>query len=455
MSKKRIVIFILSAFIFILPFIVSPPKGLSVQGFKALAIFVVCVLWWITGVVPLMITGLLAIVSFPILGIAKSSEIYSYFGNTAVFFLIGSFILASAFMRSRLSKRLSFIFINHFGKNSRSLVLSIQYLATFMAFWVSAYAVIAMMIPIVSEINETICEQKNGQKLATALSFSAMWGSIIGSSLTLLGGARGPLANAILQATTRKSVGFTQWTLATLPIVISVSIVATLILMKITPRDVNVLSGKKILQERVKAMGRITSKEKSVGLVMLFTILAWFFLSSKIGLANIALISVIVLFIFKLTTWHEVEEDVNWGIILMYGGAIVLGYALNHTDVSTWLVGIWRSVFPNPEMFLITISVFSLALTEVMSNSAVVAFLMPIALSNALSLGANSRVLALAVTVPSGLAFMLPMSSPVVALTVSTGYVEVKDTVRYGIILEMFVVVIIAFFNLFYWPRIF
>lgn len=455
MSKKRIVIFIISAFIFILPFIVSPPQGLSVQGFKALVIFMICVLWWITGVVPLMITSLLAIVLFPILGIAKSSEVYSYFGNTAVFFLIGSFILASAFMRSGLSKRLSFIFINRFGKNSISLVLSIQYLATFMAFWISAYAVIAMMIPIVSEINETIYERKNGQKLATALSFSAMWGSIIGSSLTLLGGARGPLANAILQATSQKSIGFTQWILATFPIVFGVSTIATLILIKITPRDVNVLSGKELLQERIRAMGKITPKEKSVGLVMFFTILAWFFLSGKFGLANIALISVIILFVFKLTNWREVEEDVNWGIILMYGGAVVLGYALNHTDVSTWLANIFGHAFSKPETFLITISVFSLALTETMSNSSVVALLMPIALSTALSLGANSQVLALAVTVPSGFAFMLPMSSPAVALTVSAGYVEMKDIARYGIILEIFALLIIALSNFFYWPRIF
>ncbi|MEA2067388.1 MAG: anion permease [Thermotogota bacterium] len=109
--SKRLIIFIVSGVILLLPMIINAPEGLSHNGFKSLAVFIVCILWWVTNVIPLMITGLFAIVAFPLFNIADAHEIYPKFGNTAVFFLLGSFILASAFMRSVLSTRISLIFI--------------------------------------------------------------------------------------------------------------------------------------------------------------------------------------------------------------------------------------------------------------------------------------------------------------------------------------------------------
>lgn len=103
----RIFIFVVSGIIILIPFLVSAPDGLSSSGFKVLAIFITCIIWWITNVVPLMITSLLAIVLLPLFGVDSSASVYAKFGNTAVFFVLGSFILASAFMRSGLSSRIS------------------------------------------------------------------------------------------------------------------------------------------------------------------------------------------------------------------------------------------------------------------------------------------------------------------------------------------------------------
>jgi sodium-dependent dicarboxylate transporter 2/3/5 len=153
----------------------------------------------------------------------------------------------------------------------------------------------------------------------------------------------------------------------------------------------------------------------------------------QFGLAKIAIIAVILAFIFRLTEWQEVEEDVNWGIFLMYGGAICLGYAMEKTGGAAWLARNTLGVFVHSPLLLIAaISLLSIALTELLSNSAVVALLMPIALSLGRDLGIDPRLMAMVVTIPSGLGFMFPMGTPATAIAFSSGFLSLRDTVRTG-----------------------
>jgi sodium-dependent dicarboxylate transporter 2/3/5 len=172
--------------------IIDAPKGLSHTGFKSLAVFIVCILWWVTNVIPLMITSLFAIVAFPLFNIADAHEVYPKFGNTAVFFLLGSFILAPAFKRSglRLSTLLSLVFIKAVGKSPLRMVISFQLLATFLAFWTTGHTVVAILILL--ELGNSLSDEENGADLAKSLSLAVMWGAVIGSNATFLGGARTP-----------------------------------------------------------------------------------------------------------------------------------------------------------------------------------------------------------------------------------------------------------------------
>ena len=451
----RIFIFIISGIIILIPFLVSAPDGLSPSGFKALAIFITCVIWWITNVVPLMITSLLAIVLLPLFGVDSSASVYAKFGNTAVFFVLGSFILASAFMRSGLSSRISLKFVKALGKNSVSFVIAFQYLATFMAFWISGHAVAALLLPMILEIGGAVLDQKDGRGYAKSLALAVMWGAVVGSSATLLGGARGPLAIAILNKLTGSSITFAQWFLSTIPIVAGVSLVVTVILLKITPRTVDVTLGQKILEDKASSLGPISRKEKGILWIFIITLVLWSGFSTKLGLANIALLATIFLFVFNLVKWREVEEDVNWGIVLMYGGAIALGITLNETGVSEWIMRMNGNILGSSNLFLFGVIILSILFTEAMSNTAVVAFLMPVALSIALSMKITPEILALTVTLPAGMAFMLPMSTPAVAMVLSTGYVEMKDTIKYGLILNSTGMLLIYLAINFYWPMIY
>ena len=81
---------------FVLLMTVEGPSDLSVEGYKVLCLFLLCVLLWSTNLIPLSITSLLAIAAVPLLGVMEASQAYSYFGNKAVFFILGVFILSAS-----------------------------------------------------------------------------------------------------------------------------------------------------------------------------------------------------------------------------------------------------------------------------------------------------------------------------------------------------------------------
>jgi sodium-dependent dicarboxylate transporter 2/3/5 len=199
----------------------------------------------------------------------------------------------------------------------------------------------------------------------------------------------------------------------------------------------------------------ISRRELALGGLMMLTIFFWIFYGDKIGLANIAIAAVVAAFAFKLLDWKEVEQDVNWGIFLMYGGAICLGFAMEKSGAAQWLADRTFGLLVHSKWALIaTVSIVSLFLTEAISNTAVVALLMPLALGFAESMNLEPQVVTLALTIPSGLAFMLPTGTPATAIAYSSGFLRLSDTVVSGLILNCAGWLIFMLSIYFYWPLI-
>ncbi len=98
MIKKTIVILGVTGCLLIL--ITRPPPGLSVEAYRAVGVFVLALSLWCTTALPLAVTSLLAIVLLPLFGIIEGGQAFSFFGNRAVFFILGAFILAAAMMKN-------------------------------------------------------------------------------------------------------------------------------------------------------------------------------------------------------------------------------------------------------------------------------------------------------------------------------------------------------------------
>ena len=433
-----------------------PPEGLSPAGQRALAIFVLCLVYWVTSVLPLMATSLLAMVLLPTTGVMSAKETYALFGNEAVFFILGAFILAAALIKCGLSSRVAIAILRRFGHTPRTLLLSLFLMNAFMSFFMSEHAVAAMTFPITLEIARVLRLPREGSNYGRALFLAMAWGTQIGGIATLLGGGRAPLAIGMLRETTGQSYSFAQWTLAAWPIVAILLVAGWQVIVRFFPVDIDsVRAADVVIAEKMLRMGRPSAREKSIGLVMATTLVAWIVGGEDFGLANIALGGVVLIFLLRLLTWPDLERYVNWGVLLMYGGAIALGSALTRSGASDWIASVTVSRWAqSPFQVLALISATGILLTEAMSHSAVVALLMPVALGIAQQFGIDPRIMAPAVALPAGLAFTLPVGTPGNAIAYSSGYLRLRDMLVPG-----FVLVAIAWlaFNLtavYYWPLI-
>lgn len=432
------------------------PAGLTPAGLRALGVFSVCLVLWVSNLLPLMITSLLAIILLPLGGALPAKEAYGLFGNEAVFFILGVFILAACLMKSGLSTRIALAILRRFGETPRTLLLSIFLLNAVLSFFMSEHAVAAMNFPIIVEIVGVLRLRPHRSNYGRALFLAMAWGSTIGGVATLLGGARAPLALGILREATGQGFSFSEWALANIPLVAGMLVIGFTVLTLFFPIDVtSIREADELLEQKALALGRMSYEEKSIAAVMFFTLVGWIVGGEEFGLANIALAAVIVLFVLDLASWRTVEQYVNWGVILMYGGAIALGTAVSKTGAALWLsqqtVSAWAG---SPTAAVALISGLSLALTEAMSNSAVVALLMPVTLGVAADFHMDPRVMALVTAVPAGLAFALPIGTPANAIAYSSGYLRMRDIAVPGAVLAF---LSWGLFNLlahFYWPLI-
>lgn len=430
------------------------PSGLSEEGQKALAVFALCVFYWVLDVLPLMITSLLAIVLLPLAGVLPTKTAYAQFGNEAVFFILGAFILAAAMMKSGLSARLALMILRRFGHSPKAMLGGIFLLNGVMSFFMSEHAVAAMTFPILLEIVAALRLRPGGSNYGRALFLAMAWGTTIGGVATLLGGARAPLALGILREVTGGTYSFTEWAAANLPVSLLLFAVGWTVLRTFFPFDLSdVSAAEQAVNDRLLSIGRMNLQERIIAFVMLATVVAWIVLGEEFGLASIALSAVIVLFALRAVRWRDVEGYVNWGLVLMYGGAITLGSALNSTGAAAWLADrTLSSSAGGPVSVVLWLSIAATTITEVMSNSAAVAILMPVSLAVAAQFGIDPRLMAPVIAVPAGLSFMLPIGTPANAIAYSSGFLRVRDLLLPGLVLQLAGIVIFNLLVWFYWP---
>jgi solute carrier family 13 (sodium-dependent dicarboxylate transporter), member 2/3/5 len=424
----------------------QPFEGLTPEGQRTLAVFVLCLILWVTQALPLSVTGLLALLLLPLCGIMTSEQTFALFGNDAIFFIIGAFIIAAAIMHSGLSTRVAMAILNRIGTTPRRLMIGLLVLAAALAHVMPEHAVAAMLLPIVIEIARTLRLAPGRSRMGTGLFLALAWGSIIGGIATFLGGARNPLAIEILARNTdgQHAIGFLEWWVAAFPLVLmALGAAAAILLLFFRPEIDSTAPAREALQVRMKHMGRPTLEERLTGLVLLLTVTGWVLAERlQISVAIIALLGAVALFALRVISWSVVERHVNWGIVLMYGGAIALGKAVSQTGCAEWIAHslLGESLIEHPIATLFVLAATAIVLTEGMSNAAVVALMLPLALNLAPQIGPNGvdpRLMVFAIALPAGLAFTLPISTPPNALAHSTGFVTMRGISWKGPLLNL------------------
>ncbi|MFC1799674.1 SLC13 family permease [Candidatus Eisenbacteria bacterium] len=457
MPKIKTPFFILAIVVTVFILVSPPPEGLSQEGQAAISVFAMCFILWTTGALPLSVTSLLAIALLPLFGALDATTAFSLFGNRAVFFILGAFMLAAAMMSSGLSVRVSLLFLKRFEGSPKRLLSGIILSCAFMAMWMPAHAVAALMFPIVLEIALALNLEPRFSNYGKALFLSMAWGCVIGGVLTLLGGARNPLAIALLREQYGLTISFTKWIVAVFPISAVLLVVVHLLVFKVfAPEIDNVKPARELIERKVRDLGPMSGRETKVLFVMITTILAWIFLGERVGLAPIAILGSSTLFVLGAMSWNDVEKYVNWGVILMYGGAIALAAALQMTGAAKWMVtSLLGSVPLDPFTLIAFVAVVSMILTEAMSNAAVVALVLPIAFELGDTVpGINPLVMVFAVALPAGLAFSLPIGTPPNAIAYSARYHRLRDSLRVGVIMNLTALTTFLLVAKYYWKWI-
>ncbi len=432
---------------------------------RALAIFVVCMALWLTNLIPLASTGLLAVGLLPLLGVAEAKQAFAYFGSSAVFFIISVFLLAAAMIRTGLSKRLTLLMLQRFDRRPGLLVVGITASAAFLALWMPAYAVAAMMFPVILEIADSLELERGKSGYARKLFFGLAWGTVIGSCGTILGGARAPLAMELLRDTYRDAEGaaaypisFLQWMGVSMPLVVVMTALAIVALLWVFPSEVtDITRATRMLNVRVKALGGMSGRERRLALLMLATIACWVSLGTRVDVAVIAVVAAVGLAVFRIVSWQETQEYMNWGVVVMYGGAIALGAALKDTHAMLWVA---QQVLPNqeshPMLLLVLMAVLTLVMSCAISNAAAVAVLLPVgyALCEVAQPAVHPLAMTYAVALASGFVFPLPISSPPLAICSASGHYPMRDVPKYGIPFTLLAIGVVITWMLLYWPLI-
>jgi solute carrier family 13 (sodium-dependent dicarboxylate transporter), member 2/3/5 len=452
---KKIII-ALGIIMFISLQFIIPPSGLTVEGAKSLGVFSLCIALWVTGAIPLAITSLLGMALIPLLGIMDSAEAFSIFGNRAVFFILGALMLAAALYKTGLGTRIAYYLLMRFNKKPRSIVLGIMLSAALLSCIMPEHAVAAMLFPIVLEIADSMNLKPFKSSFGKGLFIALAWGAIIGGITTYLGGARNLLAVSLLEKNYGITIGFFEWIGFVLPIPIIILTIAYLVLIKFfKPEMSSAEDAYQSLSSKVESMGPISTKELKLSVVLVLVIGAWLFFSVAIHISVTAILGGVAIFILKVIDWKDMVDYINWGVILMYGGAIVVATSITTTGATAWLAGqLLTHVSLSPVLFIVLIIILTVFITEGISNVAAVAIMIPLAFSVGDILNLNPVAVTLLVALPGGLAFCLPMGTPPNAIAFSSGYYSIGEVLRPGIILNIISIVVILIVALFYWPLV-
>ena len=439
------------------PFILPDglPDGMSLAApQRCVGVFLFCMSLWMTNVIPLAATSLLAIALLPLLNILPHERAFGLFGNSAVFFMLGVFLLAGATISTGLSKRVTLLTLHRFDRTPTRLVVGVTVSAAFLALWMPEHAVAAMIYPIIVEIVDTLKLPK-GSPYAKKLFLGLAWGAVIGGVGTFLGGARAPLALSLLhEAHPEARISFLTWMIAAAPVVVIMTLIAVATLCWRIPNDLDdVRAATRMLDDRVGRLGPMSARERRLAVLGLLTIISWITLGHRpeVGLAVIAMISASLLFCLRIVDWQSVQAYVNWGVLIMYGGAVALGQALTETHAMEWLARQVISPSAPPLLVLILMAGAAIALTEVISNTAAVAILLPIGYSLGGMMGLDPIMITLAVTIPAGLAFLLPISSPPNAISFSAGHYSMREVVQLGWPMTVTAFIVVVLVICFWW----
>lgn len=434
------------------------PEGMPELAKRAAVIGAVMAFLWVTEAVPLSVTALVPVVAFPIAGISSLEKTAAAYAHPLIFLFLGGFMLGAAMERWQLHRRLALAAISVSGRSPRALVLALMCVTAFLSLWVSNTATAMIMVPIAGSLlgaGDRAPFSPRDDDFGAALMLGIAFAATIGGMGSLIGTPPNALFAGYMQQTHGIVIGFGQWMLIGLPIVVILLPLTWLLLTRFTFR----LSDSDLPEDTFPPTSpTMSGPERSVAAILVLTALAWIarpFLSDVPGLASlsdagIAITAVLILFLLPaqwsgdrpLLEWNDVK-GIRWDVLILFGGGLALANAIAVTGLAEWIGGQISSVRGLPIALLVLLMMSVIVyLGELASNTAMAAVFLPIAGAVAAGLGMDPLTLVLPVALAASLGFMLPVATPPNAIVYGTGAVTAKQMLKAGAALNVVSIVV-------------
>ncbi|MFK8030211.1 MAG: DASS family sodium-coupled anion symporter [Gammaproteobacteria bacterium] len=425
-------------------------------------------IWWSTEAIPVAATAFLPLVTFAPLGIMPLKAASAPYANPIIFLFMGGFMLALAVERWNLHRRIALIILSFTGTNGRNLVLGFMVVCALLSMWMTNTSTTMMLLPIVLSVIAVIRDNvdlsdKDQRNFQLAMLLGLAYSASIGGLATLIGTP----PNAFLMGYVTENYGvelsFARWMLIGIPVSAVMLPIAWLLLTRwLFP--VNVPANEAVnahLSSLRENQGAMTIAEKRVAVIFLLVISLWMLRKplsefvpflNQLGDAGIVMSAAILLFLIpsgdseqaQLMTWEKATR-LPWGVLILFGGGLSLASAVSGSGLALWL---GQSLAPANAFGLVVLVVAAVALviflTELTSNLATTATLLPVMGAIALEAQVPPLMLLVPVTIAASCAFMLPVATPPNAIVFSTDEVTIPDMVRAGIVLNIIGVILVS-----------
>ena len=450
-KKWLILAFLLSISFFYIP----SPEGLTPEGHRTLIIVLVALVLIISESIPLPAVAILILIMEVILGVDTADGVASSFMSDAVFFIMGSLMLAVSIVYQGLDKRLALGVINITGNKTWRIVLGFVTISALLSSFIGEHTVAAMMLPVaLALIRNAGLETGKATRLSTVLLFSIAYGCAIGSIGTPSGGGRNVIMIGYLSEFGMAELSYLTWMKFAYPmLLLEIPITAIVLWYTFTPSQKIMDSAVRKLKVQVAKTGDLTVNQFMAIGIFFLVFVGWVFLSPFIGLGIVALSGVFLYLSFGLIEWQEINRNTNWGVILLFGSAISLGIQMKETGAALWVaegtLHYLEIIFQDVAVVRWFVSVVITGiLTNLLSNAATVAVLGPIVLD----MGGNPLITGIMTSIASSFAYLTIVASPTCMIIHSTGLITSSDYLKAGWKLFIISVVLLLLISMFYWP---
>ena len=431
-------------------------------GQSAIGLFLLAGVWWVFEVIPIGVTSLAIGMLQPIFGIRPAGDAFRDFMDPTVMFILGSLIVGLTFSKCGLTKRIAYRTLVLVGEDTRLIMLGVFIITALLTHIMAHTAVAATMFPILLAIVALYGEGEKPTRFGKGLFIGMAYTAGAGSMCTMLGGARNPAAVGFYKEFTGGDISFMDFSLHLLPmgwLIVFLCWILVLVIFK--PEKTKILGLRETAADLYKQLGPMTRQEIFVMFVVALALLMLVLQAAVPSLKGLdrsipMLVAGLIFFITRILTVHDLEKMIPWNIVLLFSGAMSIGFALWKTGAAQWMAVNWLSMLQNAPWLVVVLGIAFLVLimTNFIMNVAAIAIVLPVALVIAQYLGVNPEIILYSATAAAAMPMLLLIGAAPNAIAYESKQFTTGEFFMAGIPGSLMVLAVTVLFIFTYWPLI-